>query len=232
MPDFDDSLRTALRELADRAGPPHLAAGPLIRRAARRRARFAAASGFCAVAVAAAAVAVPVTLRAHPATTGKGLSGSPVASRPWVGDFTCGEPLPPGLPPATGDGLRIAITSVTRSASGVPAVRWSLDGPGATIGPVTAGFLIVRDGTIFAAEQARPPAANAQSLSLAVESAQVYKYAPDIIEGTSGSWDAMWRQHQAYRVIIVATVWTDRGTSPIVVPVPVRLSATAVLPPG
>lgn len=231
MPDFDDSLRTALRDLAGRAGPAQFTARPLIRRTALRRARFAAGTGLCALAVAAAAVAVPVALRAHPGSAGYGPAApAPAATGSWDGVFVCGDSLPTGLPAATGDGLRIAIVSVTRSASGVPAVSWSLNGSGNAIGPVSAGLLVVGGGRIFAAEPAHGPALNnvAPSPGPTVTSGQVYRYAPFLIEGTSGSWAAVWQRHQDYRVIIVATVWIGRGTSAI----PVRLSASAPLPPS
>lgn len=232
MPDYDDSLRTALREFAERAEPPRFATGPLIRAVARRRARFAAVSGFCALAVAATAVALPAAWPIHSGSTTLQPYTPSVAASPsqWDSAFSCGEPLPSGLPPAASGGLRIAIGAVTRTASGEPAVRWSLDAAGSAIGPVTADLLIVSGGYIYAAEPARSPVETgvASSSPLTVSSGQVYRYAPFLSPGTDGSWTAIWQHHQDYRVIIVATVWTERGGSPF----PVRLSAAAALPPG
>lgn len=230
MPDNDDSLRNALAGLAGQVGPAQFMARPLIRKAAARRARLAAGTGLCALAVAAAAVAVPMALRIQPGSQGPPVPPAAAAASPWPGVFFCGGSLPPGLPGAASDGIRITIVSVTRSASGPPSVRWSLHGSGAAIGPVSAGLLIVRGNRIFAAEPARDPSESgvAASPGLTVPQGRVYQYAPFLLDGTTGSWAAMWQRHQDYRVIIVATVWTGHGGSAI----PVRLSVSAALPAG
>ena len=62
MPVTEDNLRSALRDLADQAGPSTFTAGPLVRRAARLRARFTTVAVCCGLAIAAAAVTVPAAM--------------------------------------------------------------------------------------------------------------------------------------------------------------------------
>jgi hypothetical protein len=231
----EDVLRTALAELADQAGPPEFTAEPLIRAAARRRARFAAASGLCALAVA-AAVAVPAALHGGPPAVGLGASHPPAAAvGRWDAEFICGEPLPGGLPGDSGDGLRIVIGSVTRTASGAPAVRWYLSGtpaagPRPSIAAISAGVLVVGGGEIVSAAPAPAPVlANVTPWhGAAVPSADLNEDAPVVFGGGPGSWAPVWQNHGDFRVIVVATVWTESGRSPVAL----RFSATAPLPAG
>jgi hypothetical protein len=239
MPNSEDSLRTALRELAGQAGPVEFTAGPLIRRAARRRTRFAAVSGLCVLAVA-AAVTVPATLRSGPRTAGARPSNSSAGvfiGRPWDGEFICGQSMPGGLLPGPADdGLRIVIGPVTRTTSGAPAVRWYLEGTsakgsGPAIGPVSAGLLVVQAGQIIAAGPAPAPVVkDIGARDVPVPSADVYRDAPLAFGGgpDPGAWSTVWQDHKDYRVIVVATVWVKSGESSVAV----RLAATAVLPPG
>ena len=179
--------------------------------------------------MAAAAVAVPMALLPRPVSTGQGpASPAAAATIAWNSAFVCGGPMPSRLPGAAGDGLRITISSVTRTASGAPAVRWSIDGSGNAIGPVSAGLLVVRGGAIFAAGPVGSPAEThvAATPRLTVTSGQVFRYEPLLIDGTSGDWAAVWQRHQDYRVIIVATIWTGRGNPAV----PVPLSVSAPLP--
>lgn len=236
MPNSEDGLRTALAELADQAGPAEFAAGPLIRVAARRRARFAAVWGLCAVAVA-AAVAVPAALRGGPPPAGHGPShstGAPATGR-WGSEFICGQPLPGALPGASGDGLRIVIGSVTRTASGAPAVRWYLTrtsaaGPRPAIAAISAGLLVVGGGEIISSAPAPSPVLGnvATWHGAPVPSADLYGDAPAVFDGGPDSWAPVWQDHAAYRVVVVATVWSATGKAPIAQ----RFSVTAPLPAG
>ena len=236
MPNSDDSLRTALAELADQAGPAEFAAGPLIRVAARRRARFVAVWGLSAVAVA-AAVAVPAALRGGSSPAGHGPSPvtGAVATGRWVSQFICGQPLPGGLPSASEDGLRIVIGSVTRTASGAPAVRWYLMRTSATgsrpaIAAISAGLLVVGGGEIVSSAPAPSPVlANVATWhGPRVPSADLFRDAPLVFDGGPDSWAPVWQDHGAYRVVVVATVWSATGKAPIAL----RFSATAPLPAG
>lgn len=237
----EDVLRTALAELADQAGPAEFAAEPLIRAAARRRARFAAASWLCALAVA-AAVLVPVAVRSGPPPAGPGPSHvTRAAVGRWDAEFICGQPLPGGLPGASGDGLRISIGSVTRTAAGAPAVRWYLSGTPAAgaagaagsrpdIAAVSAGVLVVSGGEIVSAAPASAPVMVDVTTwhGGPVPSADLNEDAPVVFDGGPGSWAPVWRNHEDFLVVIVATVWSESGKSPIAL----RFSATAPLPPG
>ena len=62
VPVTEDNLRSALRDLADQAGPATFTAGPLVRRAARLCARFTTVAVCCGLAIAAAAVTVPAAM--------------------------------------------------------------------------------------------------------------------------------------------------------------------------
>jgi hypothetical protein len=237
MPDSEPGLRTALAELASQAGPASFTAGPLIRAAARRRARFAVVSGLCVLAVA-AAVTVPTVLRSGPRAAGPGPSNpaAAVSTGPWGTEFICGQSLPGKLPRPSGDGVRIVIGPVTRTASGAPAVRWHLDGTSAAssapaIGPVSAALLVVSGGEIIAAGPASAPVVkDIGARDVHVPSADVYRDAPLAVGGGPGpgAWSTVWQDHRDYQVVIVATVWVKSGGSPV----DVRLAATTVLPPG
>lgn len=239
MPNFDDTLRTMLRNLAERAGPADFPAEPLVRRAARRRIRRATTTGLCALAVA-AAVATPIALRSprhYPAVTSPG----PIGTGPWPTAFTCGQPLPASLPGSAGDRLRMVIGPVTRTASGSPAVTWYLDGTGEpgdigpSIGADPAVVLIVRDdGTIIAAQhtqysliRARIPLDGWQ-----VPLSEVILGQPRITACQPADWAPVWRHHQQYSVVILMSAWLAYFPNSQSARMPARFSATAALPPG
>lgn len=227
MPAFDDDLRAALRDLAEQAGPAGFAPGPLVRRARRLRARFAAIGVCCVLAVAAAAAGaagVPAALRSTP-------PGPPaVDSNGWQTVFRCG-PLPAGLPGPVASGYRISIGPATRTASGAPAVTWYLtatapNGQGTIPEPTAAVVLLVHDGTVIAAQWAPRPTMRAiiPYVTFGVPQAIVERYTPRISACAAADWNIVWAAPQDYQVVIAATLWTSAtGTRPNF------LSATAEL---
>ena len=214
MPVSDDNLRGALRDLAEQAGPATFTAGPLVRRAARLRARFVTITACCGLAVAATAVAVPAAIStpAQPSISSAWLAHP----RPWGTAFTCGQPLPSTLPGSATEGLRVAVGPVTKTASGAPAVTWYLKGTwvnssGPYIGPITAAVLFARDGTVIAVQRAGQPSIEAIQPAILLpepKRGDMQRYQPRFTTCAPGNWSTLWSHRQDYQVVIVATVWT------------------------
>lgn len=234
MPISDDNLREALRKHADQARPASFTPGPIVRRVARLRAQFTAIAVCCALATGAAAVAVPIAVRA-PAHPSQSVAPVVQQGRPWDTAFTCGQALASTLPGSATDELDMAIGPVTRTASGVPTVTWFLKGTGINnsapaLGPVTAAVLFVRDRTVIAVQQAGQPVIRATIplIGVLVPANEVHRYQPKSTTCAPGSWNTLWAHRQDYRVVIVATVWTETYTSVN----PRFLSAAATLTQG
>ncbi len=242
MQTFDDLLRSGLRDLADQAEPAGFGAEPLIRKAARRRARFTAAAGCCAVALIAAAVTVPAVAArpAPPAVVSLSPSPAPGAG-PWPAPFSCGRPLSSALPGSSGFGLKVSVQSVlppSVAPAGAPAVTWTLaPRPGSAwpvFGALRAVVLVVNDdGTVVAALQAPPPADAAQipAPSMDVTASQVRQGRPRVSQCPSPDWTAVWNHRALYRVVVLVSAWAGFPASRPAT-LPARYSVMAPLPLG
>jgi hypothetical protein len=237
MPARDDPLRSALRDLADQAGPATFAAEPLVRRAGRLRARFATIGVCCGLVVAGAAVSVPAVIRspAQPAASAAGPASPSPSPSPWGAAFACGQPVPSTLPGSATAGFRMAVGPVTRTSSGAPAVTWSLNGTwtggaGPVLGPTRAVVLLVRDGRVVAVQPGAQPEVRAiiPAVGVTVPKNDVQRYQPRFVACAPRDWDALWADEADYRVVIVATVWTAPGQTMD----PRFLSAAAALTSG
>lgn len=213
-------------------------AEPVIRKAARRRALFAAVAMGCAAAVIATAVALPYTLRPAPSPV-VSMSVSPSAgSGPWPALFGCGRPLPSVLPGSSGFGLKVSVLSVRRTAPGAPEVTWTVAvQPGGTapaLGPLSSIVLVVRDDGMVIAALRAPPAAGAIQMTLpqmVVSGNDVQRGRPHMRACQPNDWAPVWGEAARYRVVVVLSAW---GEFPDLRPgmLPARYSATASLPPS
>ncbi len=237
MPTSEESLRAALRDFADQAGPARFTAGHVIRGARRRRARFTTIAGCCALAVAAAAIAVP------PALAGPGprsyvppTSSGAAANGRWPASFGCDQRLPSALPGPAGYELRISVGPVTRTASGQPHVTWYLAGtgePGNTgpsFGRTQALVLVVRDDGSIVAVLPAPPTPSRVNIPLGlkvVPNAEVERTQPEFAACQPPDWARVWADHEHYGVVVLMTAWVGYpGANPA------RFSAAAALGPG
>lgn len=236
----DDDLRAALRNYAETAGPAGFCAEPLIRRARRRRAGFAAAAAGCTFAVAVAAVAAAGPLAGF---RGTGQYVPPIPAGPagngvWPAPFGCYQPLPTALPGSAGDEQRMSIGRITRTASGRPDVRWYMTGTGGPghegpePGLTQAIVLVVRDdGTIIAVLHSPGQARSDASFVMAqhvVSPSEIARAEPVISPCRSPDWPQVWAHHQRYGVVVLVTAWVGYpgGASPA------RYGAAAALPSG
>lgn len=236
----DDDLRAALRNYAETAGPAGFGAEPVIRRAGRRRARFAAAGAGCALAVVVAAVVVASAGAAGvptPASYVPPIPVGPAGSGPWPTSFGCGQPLPSDLPGSAGFALRISVGRITRTASGRPAVAWNVAGTetphhaGPEPGPTQALALVVRsDGTIIAVMPAPGPSISHASYPMVervVPPSEIARAEPRIVACQPTDWSRVWAHHQRYGVVVLTTAWVGYPGAD-----PARFGAAAALPSG
>jgi len=237
----EDDLRAGLRNYADQAGPARFPAEPVIRRVRRRRTRFMAAVGCCAVAVA-AAVVVAARAPAHPANGPASylpsIPPAPAKNGLWPTSFGCDQALPAGLPGSTGYGLRISVGPITRTRSGQPHVTWYMSGTedpehdGAPpFGTTRAIVLIVReDGTIVAVQHAGPSPSQVNNVELnrpLVSAREIAHDQPRTTLCQPADWSQVWAHHQEYGVVVLMTaVVGSPGATPA------RFGAAAALPSG
>lgn len=237
----DDDLRAALRKYAETAGPTGFPAEPLIRRARRRRAMFAAAAAGCTLAVAAVAVAVAAGalagVRGGPSQYVPPVPAGPARNGMWPTSFRCGETLPADLPGPAGYALRVSIGPIDRGASGQPRVIWYMSGTegpeheGPAFGKQQTIVLVVRDdGTIVAVQRAGlwSGSLNLPLVEHDVPLSDIARTEPRIVpcQPPSG-WSRVWAHHEDYGVVVLTTAWVGYPGAD-----PARFGAAAALPSG